>query len=92
MMSAVDSMSSIAMDTPIATIFVFKLDWTADVIVSGADLVIVLRDVEEELMLVAKSDKKIMVGSSPIKFSLAMQHTIYVTDSTYVHMTLYAFL
>ena len=67
MMSIVDSISSIAMDTPIATIFMF--DWTADVIESVAELVIVLRDVEEGFA-VAKCDIKGVVGFNPIELSL----------------------
>ena len=41
-MSIVDSISGIAIDTPIATIF----DWTTDVIEYLAELVIVLIDME----------------------------------------------
>jgi hypothetical protein len=59
MMSVVASISSIAMEIPIATIFMF--DWTADVIESVAEVIIVLRDVEEEF-IVAKSDKKLYYG------------------------------
>ena len=55
------------MDTPIATIFMF--DWTADVIESVAELVIVLRDVEEGFA-VAKCDIKGVVGFNPIELSL----------------------
>jgi hypothetical protein len=75
MMSIVDSISSIAMDTPIATIFMF--DWTTDVIESVIEVVVVLRDMEEEFV-VAKSDIKLLVGSNPIKFNIAyiMQHAI----------------
>jgi hypothetical protein len=44
------------METPIATISMF--DWTTDVIESVAEVIIVLRDVEEEFV-VANSDKKL---------------------------------
>ena len=67
-MSIVDSISGIAMDTPIATIFMF--DWTTDSIESVRGLAIVLRDVEEEFVL-AISNIKIVVGSIPIKFNIA---------------------
>ena len=63
-MSIVDSISSIAMDTPIATIFMF--DWTTDVIESVTELIIVLRDLGDEVVAV-KSDINIVVGSNPIK-------------------------
>jgi hypothetical protein len=49
------------MDTPIAT---------TDVTDSVAELIIVLRDVEEEFV-VAKSDIEIIVGSNPIEFKLS---------------------
>ena len=69
MMSIVDSISSITIDTPIAMIFIF--DWTTDVIESVIEVVVVLRDVGEEFV-VAKSDMLLIViiGSNPIKFKL----------------------
>ena len=58
-MSIVDSINSIAIDTPIAMTFPF--DWTTDVIECSAELVIALKDIEVEF-IVGKSDiKKIMV-------------------------------
>ena len=54
-MSIVDSISSIAMDTPIAMIFMF--DWTTDVVKSVIEVIIVLRDVGDEFVIV-KSYKK----------------------------------
>ena len=52
-MSIVDSISSIAMDTPIGMILMF--DWTIDVTESVVELVIVLIDMEDEFVAV-KSD------------------------------------
>ena len=54
-MSIVDSINSIVIDTPIATMFPF--DWTTDVIESSAELVITLKDIEVEFA-VGKSDIK----------------------------------
>jgi hypothetical protein len=68
MMSVVDSIISIAMESPIAMVFMF--DWTADVIEFVIEVVIVLVDMEEEFVA-AESDIKIVVESNPIEFSIA---------------------
>ena len=74
-MSIVDSISSNPMDTPIATIFMF--DWTTNVMESVTELIIVLRDMEEDFVVVI-SNIIIMIGSNLIKNELiAMQHTVH---------------
>ena len=75
MMSIVDSISSITMDTPIATIFTF--DWTTDIIVSVVELVIVLREVGDKFVA-AEFDINIVVGSSSIKFKLGYAAYYYI--------------
>ena len=47
-MSIIDSISSIEIDTPIATMFPF--DWTTNVVESSAELVIALSDIEVEFV------------------------------------------
>ena len=87
-MSIVDSISSITMDAPIATMFTF--DWTTDVIVSVVELVIVFRDVGDEFVA-AKSDINIVVGSNSIKFKLSYAAYYIIIIDTYMHMELYVF-
>ena len=55
-MSIVDSINSIAMDTPIATMFPFS--WTTNVIGSSTELVV--KDIEVEFVT-GKSDINIMI-------------------------------
>jgi hypothetical protein len=53
MMSIVDSISSITMETPIAMIFM--LDWTTGVVESVKEMEIMLRDMEEEFVVAITS-------------------------------------
>ena len=57
MISVVDSISSIAMDTPIAMIFLFDWSTSSDVVESVTEPVIVLMDMEDE-SVAAKSGTK----------------------------------
>ena len=74
MMSVVDSISSIAMDTLITMIFLF--DWSADVTESVTELVIVLMDMEDKFVA-AISGIKVMVGSDPKKFNVVFSYAAY---------------
>ena len=69
-MSIVDSISSIAIDTPAPIAMIFVLNWTTvgDVVESFVEVVIfVLGDVGEEFA-VSKSGTIVIVGSNPIEF------------------------